>query len=66
MFKENLGSCTPIYPMSHLLLLVSLKLNLVTKVNVPMCVVEEKARAKLSRENSEELAILKLEINAVK
>ena len=39
MFEENLESCTPIYPMSHLLLLVSLKLNLVTKVNVAMCVV---------------------------
>ena len=39
MFEENLESCTPIYPVSHLLLLGSLKLNLVTKVNVAMCVV---------------------------
>ena len=39
VFEENLESCTPIYPVSHLLLLGSLKLNLVTKVNVAMCVV---------------------------
>ena len=39
-FQENpTESCTPIDPMSHLLLLVSLKLNFVRKINVAMCVL---------------------------
>ena len=57
-------------PMSHLLLLVSLKLNFKRchdkRCHVCFIVVEEKARAILSRDTPEELAILKLEINALK
>ena len=57
-------------PTNHFLLLVSLKLNFVSykdeHCHVCFIVVEEKARAILSRETSEELAILELEINAMK
>ena len=53
--------------MSHLLLLVSLKLNFITKrCHLCFIVVQKKARAILSSQTSEELAIPKLEINGMK
>ena len=60
------GSCTPVDPMSLSLLLVSLNLSFVTKINVSVSVlfvVEDKTRAILSKETTEELAIVKLEMN---
>ena len=68
-FKDPTEGSTPMDPTSHLLLLVSLKLNFATKINITMCVLllwKRKQWAILSRETSEELAILKLEINAMK